>query len=965
MNQPIARDWVPGGQWLWDRAKPLYIGEFLWIPSTSAADFTILFGDDAYSDPAYYRNLAKGMTWRMQIEAYRAYGVNGICPWTMFEDPAVPWGVFTLNPGQNYLYQVQKAAYDPNAVFAEEYNTRFFAGETGQRTLHIYNERMWTNSLSLRWRAGTNDWQVRSFILPPAGQRQEGVAFQAPIQTGPFVLQYELGNATNVVFTNTVACTAMARPTLTLPAGARLGLYDPRATVAPLLVRFGLSFTTVTNLRSAPYEQFNLLLIGRDALTNEPLAEVGRDSLCARWQDFAQHGGWVLVLEQTNYPSWMPAELRLQDFDASFAFPNSAHPVTQGFTSEDLRWWADDHRLVAKALAAPARGNFRILASIGSRSGLEYAAALEMPIGSGGILCSQWLLSQRFDVEPLAGVLLQRLLDYCFNPAGHLLPRPAGLVTENNSPAAAKLASLGLAAEMLSGRLTNCDPAVYPVLVVAGSNSIWQEAIVQLTSLASYVDRGGKLLLHRPNNAFLAAAQPILFPELDAADATLGLVLRRDVTNAAVRLASHDLYWINQAGDWNQPEIISTNVASRYYRKRFNLSAYSTIQVESMPSHSNGNASSGGWWLWSNGEVAQSISVAQPGTYLFNVSAKGTPVAGGWPQMSLKIDGRAQDSISVPTNQLAFYTLSADLTTGAHQLAISFDNDAYAPPEDRNLFLDEIRWGRESDASLTRLLTRPGAVAQVSRGSGLVILDEIAWESETKNATKAGRFAATLLTGLGAAMRLPAALTLEAENMTNVNVNAYSASGGIAYLNSNGRIESTVRVTIAGSYTFEVIAGGTAAQGVLPQVGITIDGSSRTNFFLSTTNMFRYVLTLTLTAGTHTVGLAFLNDFYAPPEDRNAAFDRLTITPATALRISGVSADPARHLVNLQWECAPGKSYEVQMASSLPAPAWQAVATNTSFGNIASWQDGGGLFGPAPLSPDVPQRFYRIRQASP
>ncbi len=48
MNQPIARDWMPGGQWLWDHSKPLYIGEFLWVPGTSAADFTILFGDDAY-----------------------------------------------------------------------------------------------------------------------------------------------------------------------------------------------------------------------------------------------------------------------------------------------------------------------------------------------------------------------------------------------------------------------------------------------------------------------------------------------------------------------------------------------------------------------------------------------------------------------------------------------------------------------------------------------------------------------------------------------------------------------------------------------------------------------------------------------------------------------------------------------------------------------------------------------------
>src|SRR5579859_2477334 len=60
MNQPIPRSWMPGGQWTWDHAKPLYIGEFLFMPSTSAGGFTILYGDDAYQDPQGYRDAAKG-----------------------------------------------------------------------------------------------------------------------------------------------------------------------------------------------------------------------------------------------------------------------------------------------------------------------------------------------------------------------------------------------------------------------------------------------------------------------------------------------------------------------------------------------------------------------------------------------------------------------------------------------------------------------------------------------------------------------------------------------------------------------------------------------------------------------------------------------------------------------------------------------------------------------------------------
>ncbi|HYG33174.1 MAG TPA: carbohydrate-binding domain-containing protein, partial [Clostridia bacterium] len=752
-------------------------------------------------------------------------------------------------------------------------------------------------------------------------------------------MRLELSEAGKVVFTNAISCSAMPQPSLSIPTSVRLGLYDPRGTTASLLQRFGLSFSTVTNLRTAAYEQLDLLVVGRNALTNEPLAEVGNATVDARWQEFALRGGWVLILEQTNYPAYMPGELRISDFDASFAFPNPDHPATQDLTTEDLRWWAGDHRLVSKALRLPTRSNFRALATIGSRSGLEYAAAVETPIGAGGILCSQWLLTERFDTEPFAGELLQRIFNYCSSSAGHMSARPVALLTETDSLAATKLTQLGLLAENLSGRLTNCEPAIYPVLIVAGANAAWQEAREQLSVLANYVDRGGKLVLHRPDAAFLSAARSVLFPGVDYDNATLGLVLRRDSPNAAVRLASHDLYWIEQPGDWNRPELLSTNVARRIYRKHFNLSTANIIQVENMPIHTIGATASGGWWLWGNGYVAQDIQISEAGTYLFNVLAKGTPAAGGWPQMTLKIDGRAQDLITVTSGQQAYYTLSADLSPGTHQLALVFDNDAYAPPEDRNLFLDHILWGRDADNSSVLMLTRPGAVAQVRRGKGLIVLDEIAWETEIKNATKAGRFASTLLTGLGAAMRLPPALHLEAESMRNVNVAAYQVNGGLAWLNSGGRIETSVRFTSTGTYTFDLVAGGTLAQGVLPKVGLTVDGVTRTNFFLTSTNMGHYTFSLAVAVGTHTIGLIFLNDVYAPPDDRNAAFDYLRIAPPAALRISGLYPDLERQTMAVQWESNAGKAYDVQISSSLEAPAWQTVKTITTSGSITTWED--------------------------
>ena len=309
--------------------------------------------------------------------------------------------------------------------------------------------------------------------------------------------------------------------------------------------------------------------------------------------------------------------------------------------------------------------------------------------------------------------------------------------------------------------------------------------------------------------------------------------------------------------------------------------------------------------------------------------------------------------------------MSADLTPGTHQLAVSFDNDAYAPPEDRNLFLAQVLWGRDADNNPATLLTRPGALAQDRRGSGLVILDEIEWDTETQNATRAGRYISRLLTDLGVAVQPSPGVTIVAGTMTNVNVAAYNTSGGIAYLNSNGRIETSVNITASGNYTFTIMAGGTSAAGVLPQIGVTVEGISQTNFFLIDTNLATYSVTLLLTPGAHAIGFAFLNDYYALPEDRNAFFSQFTIASAPVLQITALDTDAVQHRATLQWKTTPGAAYEVQFIPGLSPAHWQPLLTTTSSASISSWEDDGILSGIPPLSPAASQRFYRIRQVSP
>ena len=128
------------------------------------------------------------------------------------------------------------------------------------------------------------------------------------------------------------------------------------------------------------------------------------------------------------------------------------------------------------------------------------------------------------------------------------------------------------------------------------------------------------------------------------------MILTRGDNNLAARVRNHDLYWVEQAGDWNKPELLSSNLAQRVSRKHFTLTNYSTIQVVSMPIPTVGGPGGGGWLLWANGYVAQDISVNQAGTYCFNVSASGTMALGGWPRLVLQIDGRTEDLVTVATN---------------------------------------------------------------------------------------------------------------------------------------------------------------------------------------------------------------------------------------------------------------------------------------------------------------------------
>ena len=120
-------------------------------------------------------------------------------------------------------------------------------------------------------------------------------------------------------------------------------------------------------------------------------------------------------------------------------------------------------------------------------------------------------------------------------------------------------------------------------------------------------------------------------------------------------------------------------------------SAALVIQAEKAAVRTEGGpAAGGGWNLWSNGRVGQSLRFATAGSYSVVVRAWGSPAVGTWPEMALLVDGRAVKTVTVGRGESADYRFDVELTAGIHEIAAAFLNDTIAGTEDRNLYLDRI-----------------------------------------------------------------------------------------------------------------------------------------------------------------------------------------------------------------------------------------------------------------------------------
>ena len=106
-----------------------------------------------------------------------------------------------------------------------------------------------------------------------------------------------------------------------------------------------------------------------------------------------------------------------------------------------------------------------------------------------------------------------------------------------------------------------------------------------------------------------------------------------------------------------------------------------------------GGPYSEGWIVWSNGQISVDVDIPEDGLYKFSSRLFGSRGGPDLPNAALLVDGTViQDFDIVPTSQdsAEHYCVEVFLTAGSHNFAVAFTNDFFAPPIDRNLFVDSL-----------------------------------------------------------------------------------------------------------------------------------------------------------------------------------------------------------------------------------------------------------------------------------
>lgn len=109
---------------------------------------------------------------------------------------------------------------------------------------------------------------------------------------------------------------------------------------------------------------------------------------------------------------------------------------------------------------------------------------------------------------------------------------------------------------------------------------------------------------------------------------------------------------------------------------------------------------------------------------------------------------------------------------------------------------------------------------------------------------------------------------------------------------SNGYIASPLTFPSTGTYTFVIQSKGSVAGGVWPDMEFRVDGVVKGTAVVNSATFTNYTFSISVTAGTHTIAVAFTNDATVGTEDRNLYLAKINITGTSFSEVLGAENMP-------------------------------------------------------------------------
>jgi hypothetical protein len=879
----LVASW-PKTFWQWDRKKPLYFGEFLHIQHFHETDpYSALAGDEAYLGHEHAMALAKAAAWEMQIEAYRAADVSGLCPWTLTET-----GPFPSDDNPRYL--AIKRAYEPNAAFIREYDSRFYAGEQIERSVYLYNDTLHAADLVCSWRlmrgAETVDSGEHRARITPARKELFRIRLRMPEanRATPLTLVVQVRNGDRLVYERSKPYAVYPRTKAQLPAGARLAVYGRTdGALAEWLAAAGGRWQAVADLAQLP--PADVLLIAPHALDglkcSESMPAVGDESTPrGALTAFVRAGGSAIVLEQDSYDcGLLPA--RITDRGCTIAFARSREPaLLAGLGENDFRFWRGDHVVARKTIVKPLGGRFRTLVDSGGPKGLVYLPLVEVPEGRGRFLLSQLLVGEKLGREPVAQIVLENLVRHAAQKSQPA--RPLGVV-QGAATFKRSLDELDACYEDLSGRLAEARlDGLCGLLLDAGSAEVARNA----ARIRKYVEHGGRVILHGADRQAIDALQSALPEPLTAQRSPAGPLSIARPDPVIDGLTGQELYWYGSRRGlgWRDRtplvhDVCTWTVVPRMPADRASI----VVEAESMEAASGtphfGRKEVS---LSTNGSIRTKLNFPQSGEYAFEIRGRGTAMGGAYPEIALWIDGRPAGSITLEGDKWNTCSLSAEVQQGKHEVTLAFTNDAYDPATraDRNAWLDRLEYALLPPTQFQRLL-RPAALVKIPCGAGFFLIDEVNWDRDHCATEKPARYLSNLLTNLGCDFRGPmSGVTVPGDKLVpQADLKSFRARDGLGQLGTNGTAATRLRFARGGRYELTVRARGTELDAIFPHMDVLVNGRRQGALQLQGPEWQQLRMTIDVPAGEHAIGMRFTNDQWRPPADRNLTIGWIRVRP--------------------------------------------------------------------------------------